>query len=210
MRRFQKSVKQNTCFNSQLRALKVKMSPPTVKKRATKSVDQKYAIIKAYSQCKNDFGCKTKLIKDFNLPSISSLNTISATTMARKRLTKGDNPLLDDCLYEWFLSMRANKVEISGEDIVEQSKLIAERLKIENFLGSRGYLQQKGKYLQQKFKERYNIKFRILHGEGGKVDENTVATWGNTLKFITDTDPRTFTIGMKLACFSPKDVTAAT
>ena len=97
--------------------------------------------------------------------------------MVQKRLTKGHNPPLDDCFYEWFLRKPANKVGSSGEYIMEQLKLIAERLKIENFRASRGYL--------QKFKERYNIK--ILHGEGGKVVDNTAATCGNSLKFIIDT-----------------------
>ena len=124
------------------------MWPPTIRKRATKSLDQNMHISRRTLSAKTTLEARFLYKKHFNFHSIASLNTISAkkddiiwhlkgnlTTMAQKRILKGDSPFPDDCLYEWFVRMLANKVKISGENIMEQSKIIAERYENQKFPG---------------------------------------------------------------------------
>ncbi len=161
------------------------------KKRVFRSLEEKYSIIKAYLRVQNETGAKTNVVRQFNLPSLSSLNTIlekkeaiiakfesNLSSTSRKKLATGTNLQLDERLYSWFLRMRSNKVEISGDDIIQQAKIIAEDLNIADFVGSRGFL--------QRFKDRYNIKFKKLHGEGGRVEEGTIGGWRVVLKGLIE------------------------
>ena len=72
-----------------------------------------------------------------------------------KRFSEGKYPELDQKLYDWFLRMRSNSVELTGDLLLEQARIIATELEIENFTGSHGYL--------EKFRNRFNIHFKKLH-----------------------------------------------
>ena len=155
------------------------MSQSVRKRKAVRlSEVEKYHIIKSYERRLGERGLKSNLVREFELQQISTLdailkkkNEIVAAFEAnlngeRKRLKQNLFPILDQKLYDWFLTMRANKVELSGVLILEKARQLADALNISNFGGSHGYLDG--------FKARFGIKLSKLHGQGGAVDEGTV------------------------------------
>ena len=160
----------------------------SVRKRKARSVDEKYHIIKRYERRLGERGLKSNLVREFELQQISTLdailkkkNEIVAAFEAnlngeRKRLKQSLLLILDQKLYDWFLTMRANKVELSGDLILEKARQLAEALNISNFGGSHGYLDG--------FKARFGVNFSKLHGQGGAVDEGTVSDWFGKLNEI--------------------------
>ena len=129
-----------------------------------RTVQEKYKIIQAYEQRKTEVGIKLTLVREFDLPSISSLNSILAkkdeilhnftsnSTMQRKRFKPSTFPEIDQELYQWFLQMGANKVELSCELMIHQAKLINASKNVDSFKASKGYVEG--------FKSRYNIAFK--------------------------------------------------
>ena len=166
-------------------------------KRIQRSLQEKYEIISAYEKVKNERGAKTKVMKTFNLPTLSSLNSIlslekdiklqyfSNFPTDRNKIRHGKFPLLDDQLYSWFKQMRANEIELTGDMILEQAKILAVSLDYIDFKGSQGFL--------EKFKSRYGIKFRKFYGQGRSVDDTVVDDWLTKLPDI-------------LSNFEPKDI----
>ena len=126
------------------------MSDAAVRKRNQRTVQEKYKIIQAYEQRKTEVGIKSTLVGEFDLASISSLNSILAKkdeslhnftsnfTMQRKRFKPSTFPEIDQELYQWFLRMRANKVELSCDLLIHQAKLIAASKNVDNFKASKG------------------------------------------------------------------------
>ena len=164
-------------------------------KRSQRTLQERFSIIRAYQDIEKEKGAKTKIVKSFNLPSISCLNAILSKSdditkayecnapSKRLKLRYGSHPKLDQALYDWFLSMRSNNVEVSGNLLSQQAKIIAESLKINGFTASQGYL--------DRFKKRYGISFKKFYGHAGSVDENTVHDWNAKLKeLIKDYDPK--------------------
>ena len=136
-------------------------------KREQKTVKVEFI---AFERIKAQPGAKTKIIKDFKLKSISSLNAILNNEdkllenfafncpSDRLKLRQSKFPELNNALYEWFIRMRAERVEISGELPSSQAKLIAQQKGYTEFKASHGYI--------DKFKGRFGIKFRKFHGQG--------------------------------------------
>ena len=157
------------------------MSAAAVKKRNQGTVQEKYKIIQAYEQRKTKVGTKSTLVREFDLPSISSLNSILAKkdkilhnftanfTMQRKSFKPSTFPEIDQELYQWFLRKRANKVELSCNLLIHLAKLIDASKNVDNFRASKGYVEG--------FKNRYNIAFKKLHGEGAAMNTEVVEDW---------------------------------
>ena len=83
-------------------------------KRAQRTINQKYNIIQAFEAIKQERGAKSVIVKQFDLPSISTLNSILLRKdiikayecncpSTRTKLRGGDFPELDEQLYERFL-----------------------------------------------------------------------------------------------------------
>ena len=89
--------------------------------------------------------------------------------MQRKRFKPSTFRKIDQELYQMFLRMRANKVELSCDLLIYQAKLIAASKKVDNFKASKGYVEG--------FKIRYNIAFKKFHGEGAAVSTEVVDDW---------------------------------
>lgn len=167
------------------------------RKRKAWTLEEKYRIIKFYEENCREHGIKSKTIEKYQIPRISTLDSFlqkkaeiisayeSNIKSTRKRLKQSQHPEVDKKLYDWFLTMRANKVELSGDLILQKAKEIATSLEIADFAGSHGFLDG--------FKSRHNIKFLKLHGQGGSVDENVVSDWTEKLPEILNE-------------FSPEDV----
>ncbi len=85
--------------------------------------------------------------KKFDLATISSLCTIlnqkeeiirlyetNEATAKRVRLTGSRLPSLDDKLYETFVNLRSQRVEVGGYDLVEKASEIKEKILANNNL----------------------------------------------------------------------------
>ena len=110
------------------------MAASTSATRTQRSLEDKLAIIKSYDEIKGTPGAKSKIVAKYNLPSISTLNRMLETkdrlnksvesnfNVKRKRFIEGKYPELDQKLYDWFLRMRSNSVELTGDLLLEQAK----------------------------------------------------------------------------------------
>ena len=109
-------------------------------------------------------------------------NFTSNFTMQRKCFKPSTFPEIDQELYQWFLRMRANKVELSSDLLIHQAKSIAASENVDNFKASKGYIEG--------FKSRYNIVFKKLHGEGAAVNTEVFDDWfAKILHLIADYSP---------------------
>jgi hypothetical protein len=94
----------------------------------------------------------------------------------RKRIRKGQFPLLDENLYNYLLCVRTNNGEVSTIDLQNKSMEIAKQLGYNDFQASNGYIEG--------FKTRFNVKFKILHGEAASVLSSTICDWFSRIMFI--------------------------
>ncbi|GBO27799.1 hypothetical protein AVEN_123473-1 [Araneus ventricosus] len=69
---------------------------------------------------------------------------------------------INEAVLEWFKTVRAKKIPVSGPMIPHKAKELADALGIENFSASNGWL--------DRFRIRNNITFRSLCGEAADVD----------------------------------------
>jgi len=153
--------------------------------RSRKTIDIKYEIIKYYDSIEHTGrGAKAKTITMFNLPRISSLNTIlsqrneiirlfesNKSSASRVRLTLGRVPVLDEKLYD--------RIEEIGE-MTDQHLMVAareirdellkdyelpdeERSKLLSFKASPGFVKT--------FKNRHNIRFNNSPRETASGDD---------------------------------------
>lgn len=161
------------------------------RKRESKSINEKYEIIRYYEDLlkKKEKNAKTNTVEHFKLKQISTLNTIltkadqindnfteNQSTETRKRFKKSLFDDVDEELYEYFLKMRKKNAELSTNDIKSKALEIAIGKNYGDFKASNGFIRC--------FKSRYNIKFKDLHGEGGSVDLVTTNDWFKKLKNI--------------------------
>ena len=65
-----------------------------------------------------------------------------------------------------FYEKRGNKIEVSGDLLIQQVKVIASKQQLKDFSASQGYL--------DRFKKRYRIRFKKFHGQGGLVSESII------------------------------------
>ena len=171
------------------------MSAAAVRRRNQRTVQEKYKIIQAYER-KTEVRIKSTVVREFDLPSISSLNCIlakmdeilhnftSSFTMQRKRFNPSTFPEFDHELYQWFLRMRANKVKLC-DLLIHQAKLIAASKNVDNFKASKGCVEE--------FKSRNNLAFKKHHGEGSAVNTEVVDDWFAKIRHL-------------IAEYSPNDI----
>ncbi|GBM24579.1 Tigger transposable element-derived protein 6 [Araneus ventricosus] len=69
---------------------------------------------------------------------------------------------INEAILEWFKTVRAKEITVSGPMIQHKAKELADALEIENFSASNGW--------QDRFRIRNNIAFRSLCGEAADVD----------------------------------------
>lgn len=74
-----------------------------------------------------------------------------------KTTRKGNFPLLEEQLYQWFLQQRVKNVSISGEAWQIKAMQLSRDLNITEFHASNGWL--------HKFKRRFSIRFLKVCGE---------------------------------------------
>lgn len=76
--------------------------------------------------------------------------------------------------YEWFTQARAHNIPVSGPIIQAQAFKIAAAIdQNSTFVASTGWL--------NRFRERHNIKFKCISGEGAAVDERVVQNFTESI-----------------------------
>ena len=92
------------------------------------------------------------------------------SNMHKKVKRKFHNDLsqtINDTVYEWFVLQRAKKIPVSGPILQAYAKNVAQELgDSSGFRASNGWL--------ERFRSRYNVRFRLISGEGAAVDDDTV------------------------------------
>ena len=152
------------------------------------TLKQKYELIQQSKDLKAQelaalFGCgKTQvysvLKNKAKITEIYESNLRSNASLLTRRKRKSPNGELNDLLYEWYqLALRKNVVP-DGPTLMEQAKAIAQRLGIDGFKASNGWL--------HKWKVSHNLKCRTVSGESGEVSEMTTQSWKERLPEILE------------------------
>ena len=97
-----------------------------------------------------------------------------------KRKMKNDlNQTVNDNVYEWFVAQRSKKIPISDSILQECARNVAAELgDTSGFKASNGWL--------DRFRTRYNIRFRVVSDEAEAVDDNTIEDWKSRLPVILE------------------------
>ncbi|CAM1321624.1 Uncharacterised protein r2_g3003 [Pycnogonum litorale] len=151
-----------------------------VPERKPISLSQKAEFVQKYRS-----GAKqSKLAEDYGLAK-TTINTIvskgdkilaeyegNRLKENRKRMRTAAHPELESALFQWFQQVRAKNVLVTGPLLIEKAKEFANRLKIENFRVSTGWL--------DRFKDRYNIAFKTVAGNANRCHQKRRTTGRKT------------------------------
>lgn len=132
-------------------------------KLSLRQLAERYGISK--NQVSNVLKCKEEIKRLW----ISNANEDSKTVKFRKT----ESCEIDSAVFNWFSSIRARNIPVSGLLIQEQARKVAESLGIAEFKASNGWL--------EKFQKRHNISFKMICGEKNSVDIQTVTEWKEKL-----------------------------
>ncbi|XP_032223965.1 tigger transposable element-derived protein 4-like [Nematostella vectensis] len=94
-----------------------------------------------------------------------------------KRIRTGKYANVNDAVWDWYQMCRNSNIPISGTMIQEEAMIIAERLGLNEFTGSNGWL--------EKFKRQHNIGQMAVSGEEAGVNPETVERWKERAREIT-------------------------
>jgi hypothetical protein len=94
----------------------------------------------------------------------------------KRKLRKTDNEAVNLITLQFFQKCHAMDIPITGPMLQTKAKEIAQRLHVENFQPSNGWLES--------FKTRHNIYFRFLSGESAAVDMEAVEDWKSKLQQV--------------------------
>ena len=121
-----------------------------------------------YSVLKN----KVKVIESY----ASSLKKNASVSTHRQ--IKSPNGELNELLNGWYLISLHKNIVPDGPTLMEQAKAIAQRLHIDVFKASNGWL--------QKWKASHILKCRTVSGESGEVSVSTTQSWKECLPEIIE------------------------
>ncbi|GBN40626.1 Tigger transposable element-derived protein 6 [Araneus ventricosus] len=93
-----------------------------------------------------------------------------------KRMRHGKYVIINEAVSEWFKTVRAKTIPVSGAMIQYKAKELADALGIENFSSSNGWM--------DRFRIRNNITFRSLCGEAADVDPSLCEDWQKRLPLL--------------------------
>ena len=91
------------------------------------------------------------------------------TNVKRQKLKSGNHELVDQAIFNWFLSMQSHNIPLSASMIQEKAVIFAKGLNTENFQASDGWL--------RRWKERNDISFKTVSGESKSVTPEMVNAW---------------------------------
>ncbi|EPB91822.1 hypothetical protein HMPREF1544_01330 [Mucor circinelloides 1006PhL] len=117
--------------------------------------------------------------EEYNLPKAPHSSTVSKILKRgeqglteqtdiknRRRSRKGKWPQLEEAVILWVNVAENNKIPINWDLIKLKATLFAERIGIQDFQASHGWM--------QKFGKRHGIKMNRIHGEAGSADISAI------------------------------------
>ena len=90
----------------------------------------------------------------------------------RQRLRAGSYEKLDQAIFKWLLTVRSRDVAVSALILKTKAIDFAEKMSIENFHASDGWL--------DRWKKRYNVSFKKISAEGNACTDEMNAPWAET------------------------------
>ena len=150
-------------------------------KRVNISITEKYKALQKIEEGKSmkksiaeEYGVKKNTISTWiaNKRKIIEAYESGQVNSSRKKLKKSDNKDLDEAVFTWFKNVRSNNSPVNGIIIKEKALSLAKSLELTDFRASDGWL--------DKWKQRYNVTFKAVSGEGNAVTPEMTASWSET------------------------------
>ena len=149
------------------------------RKLNTKSIKDKYQALKEVGEGKSKLQVAAKYGIPKNTLSTWIKNKDKIFEAAKKvmntkhqRLRAGSYEKLDQAIFKWLLTVRSRDVAVSALILKTKAIDFAEKMSIENFHASDGWL--------DRWKKRYNVSFKKISGEGNACTDETTAPWAET------------------------------
>ncbi|GBO43455.1 Tigger transposable element-derived protein 4 [Araneus ventricosus] len=159
-------------------------------KRVFLNLEQRIEVLRQYERGKSSrklaelFNCErtqiNKVIKEKDL-ILKEYEDFKFRGVKRMRHEKYVD--INEVVLEWFKTVRAKKIPVSGPMIQHKAKELADTLGIENFSASNGW--------RDRFRIRNNITFLLLCGEAAYVYPSSFEDWQESLPlFLAEYDEK--------------------
>ena len=93
-----------------------------------------------------------------------------------KRLKRSTNEDVNELTWQWFVTTRSKNIIVSGPIIQAKGLELASQQNLPEFKASNGW--------PERFRNRCNIRFKILSGESAGVNPEMVASWKEQLESV--------------------------
>lgn len=125
------------------------------------------------------FGCgKTQIVKILKEKAkVLELWNSNEGTKSQKRLNVEKYGEINGLLWEWYTRARASNIPVDGPMLIEEARILAERIGDDTFKGTSGWL--------DKWKKRHNIGQMNIAGQEGDVSPETLDSWNERVKELT-------------------------
>ena len=149
------------------------------RKLNTKSIKDKYSALKKVeggkmkSQVAAKYGIPKKTLSTWLKNKVKIFEaTKKGSNLKSQRLRQGTFAKLDQAMFKWLLVARSRNVIVSA--LVFKTKAIefAEKMNVENFKVSDGWL--------DRWKKQFNVTFKTVSGESNPCNDEMVARWEQT------------------------------
>ena len=152
----------------------------TKRKLNTKSIKERYAALKeveegsSKSQVAMKYGIPKNTLSTWikNKEKIFESMKTQGNKSKRRRLKQGTFANLDDLIFKWLLTVRSRNVVVSASILKTKAKELAEKINIKGFQASDGWL--------DRWKNRYNVSFKTVSGEGNSCTAEMTTPWKET------------------------------
>ena len=150
------------------------------RKLSTKLIKEKYAALKeveggsSKSQVAMKYGVPKNTLSTWikNKERIFESMKTQGNKTKRMRLKEGTFAKLDELIFKWLLTVRSRNVVVSASILKTKAKELAGKIDIEGFQASDGWL--------DRWKNRYNVSFKTVSGEGNSCTAEMTAPWKET------------------------------
>ena len=96
----------------------------------------------------------------------------------RKRARSSEFSEINEALHKWYLLACSKNIYPSGPQLCEKARAIAQRLHVEGFMASNGWI--------EKWKRRYSVRYVKISGESADVSGVTVESWKERVCELVD------------------------
>lgn len=92
-----------------------------------------------------------------------------SSSLSRKRIRTSKYEDVDAALFRWFREVRAQSIPVSGPMLQQKAKCLGALLGHDDFNPLNGWI--------QRFKDRHGISCKVVCGESGAVDDESIEVW---------------------------------